>query len=232
MRAPFRFAPAPYALATLLAAGGCFPTLQTARIDPGFRIDVGVTHLADQRRNAVSQGPDHIAYAAPVYGFGRRVEIGLPAGLYLEEGIGKSGDLDGDKTAFILWPYIKFGVFEPESRNRLALIFQGAWIGFANVGLRYGRDLGSWEPHLGVTYVFSGGPAGDDPAVTRYQEARQTMFAFSAGAAWNVRGRPVLEIGVLRNSYDEGAVFGDFGQETVRRTLYDLFVGFRASAFR
>lgn len=99
-----------------------------------------------------------------------------------------------------------------------------AWFLPANVGLRYGRDFGAWEPHAGVSVIFSGGPAGDDPVVTRYQENGQMLLALAIGATWSSAG---IELGVLRNNYEEGAVYGDFGQPTRARTLYDVFVGAR-----
>jgi hypothetical protein len=218
------------ALIAALITSACFPTFHTARVDPGFRLDAGFTALADQRRNDARQGPDHIVYVAPVYGFGRRVELGVPVGWYFEEGLGARGEPYDYDRQFMVWPYVKLALNEPASRNHVALIGQSALIGPANIGLRYGRDLGGWEPHAGVSFIFSGGPAGDDPVVTRYQELRQSMIAASIGATWNVRGRPAVEVGVLRNHYAEGAVFGDFGQPTVPRTLYDFFVSFRLSS--
>lgn len=226
--------PSHLARATLVAAAplfaACFPTFHNARVDPGFRIDAGFTALGDQRRNDEPQRADHIVYVAPVYGFGRRVELGVPVGWYFEEGIGNGGGPYNYDRQFMIWPYVKFAMNEPTSRHHLAMIGQSALIGPANVGLRYGRDFGAWEPHVGVSWIFSSGPAGDDPVVTRYQELGQNMVAASIGATWNGAGRPAFEIGVLRNSYREGAVGGDFGQPTVPRTLYDMFVSFRLSS--
>ena len=108
--------------------------------------------------------------------------------------------------------------------DHLAAVLQGAWFAPANIGLRYGHDFGTWEPHAGLSLIFSGGPAGDDPFVTRYQEKGQLLLAFAVGATWSALG---VEVGVLRNRYEEGAVYGDFGQPTTTRTLYDLFVGGR-----
>ena len=211
----------------LLLASACFPTFHNARVDPGFRMDAGFTALADQRRNNERQRPDHILYIGPAYGFGRRVEIGAPFGWYFEEGVGRAGQAYATDRHFMIWPYVKLAMNEPDSRNHFALIGQSAFIGPANIGVRYGRDLGSWEPHVGISWIFSSGPAGDDPVVTRYQELHQSLTAASIGATWNTRGRPSIEFGILRNHYDEGAVTGDFGQPTTPRTLYDYFVGIR-----
>lgn len=214
------------ALAVVLTA--CFPTIQPARIDPGFRLDVGMTALADQSRNGVAQGADVLLYGGPAYGFGRRVEIGVPVGTYLEEVTAT----DRYARNFVVWPYVKLALLGPESRQHLALIAQSALIAPANVGVRYGYDLGRWEPYGGVSVVFSGGPAGDDQFVTRYQEKSQSLIVALAGATWNAPGRPGIELGVLRNRYDEGAVFGDFGQATQMRTLYDVYAAVRITAVR
>jgi hypothetical protein len=219
-------------LALLAATTACFPTFQTARIEPGLHLDAGVTYIHDQARDGRAQRSDVIAYVDPKYGFGN-VEFGLPVGLYLEEGISGSGPGfgTGDK-ALLISPWIKVGVLPPTSRDHLAVIGQAAWLAPGNVGLRYGRDLGDWEPHVGVSYIFSAGPAGDDPVVTRYQEGGQTLWAFVAGATWNGPGRPGLQVGVLRNRYRDGTVYGDFGQPAPLRTLYDLFVGVRVGTGR
>lgn len=222
-------------VATLLLAG-CFPTMQTARIDPGFHVDGAVIVLGDQMRNGESQGNDIVAAVGPSYGFGDRIEIGLPVGLYLEEGLASLGsdaesEFGQSPRQLVLWPYVKAALLPRGAHDHLALHVQGAWLAPANVGLRYGRDLGGWEPHAGLTVIFSGGPAGDDPYVTRYQESGQFLLALSAGVSFDAPGRPAVEVGVLRNHYDEGAVYGDFGQPLTPRTLYDLYVGARFRLF-
>ncbi len=215
-----------------VVATACFPTLHTARIDPGLHVDAGVTVLGDQVRNGEAQGPDYIVYFAPSFSFGRRVEFGLPMGLYLEEGLA-SLETDAfarfgtDPRSIMLWPYLKFAMLPEDSPHHLAFVAQCAWIVPANIGVRYGRDLGTWEPYGGLSLIFSGGPAGDDPFIPRYQEARQTMLVLVAGATWNIVGQPTVEIGVLRNHYDEGAVYGDFGQPTMTQTLHDFVVAAR-----
>lgn len=42
----------------------------------------------------------------------------------------------------------------------------------------------------------------------------------------------MLGVDLLINRYQEGAVWGDFGQPTVPRTLVDLFVGIRVGVGR
>lgn len=214
----------PLAVTLTLALGACFPTMQTARIDPGLHLDAGVTWLGDQVRNDEAQGDDLLAYLAPSIGFGDRVEVGFPVGFYYEEGA-------SDRYA-LLMPYLKLAMLPTESKDRLAVVAQG-WLALpANLGLVWARPKGSWEPQLRLSWVFSGGPAGDDPLVTRYQESGQSMVALAVGASWPVAGRPMVEVGLLRNHHREGARYGDFGQPTTPRTLYDLFVGFRVGVGR
>ena len=212
----------PPLLVLLLTA--CFPTMQTARIDPGLHLDAGVTRLGDQVRNGEPQGDDYLAYLAPSIGIGDRVEVGLPVGFYHQDGL--------DDRYALLMPYLKLALLPPASRDHLAVVAQGWLVLPANLGVVYGRDLGSWEPQMRVSWIFSGGPAGDDPFVTRYQEAGQSMVALAVGASWPTAGRPMVEVGLLRNRYREGARFGDFGQPTTPRTLYDLFVGVRVGVGR
>lgn len=216
----------------LAITGACFPTFQSARIEPGLRVDAGATMLADQVRNGVAQGDDYFLYAGPVYGFGRVVELGVPIGVYFEDGLTNDGpEIGAESRQLIPMPYIKVGMLDPGGRDHLAFIMQAAYFIPANVGLRYGRDLGRWTPQVGISWIFSAGPAGDDPFVPRYQEAGQSMVAISMGGTFHTTGRPSFEVGVLRNRYREGAVFGDFGQETVTRTLWDAYAGLRIGAF-
>jgi hypothetical protein len=217
----------------VLGTAACFPTFQTARVEPGFHVDAGATWIHDQPREGHSQKSDVIGYLEPKFGFKGNFEIGLPVGVYMEEGLNGSSSSfgTGDKNV-LLAPYLKIGVLPRDSRDHLALIGQTSWLAPGNVGVRYGRDLGKWEPHVGVSYIFTAGPAGDDPVVTRYQEGGQTLWAFVAGATWKGPGRPGLQVGVLRNSYRDGTVYGDFGQPAQVRTLYDLFVGIRVGTGR
>ncbi len=219
-----------------LLLAGCFPTLHTARVDPGLHLDAGVAYVSDQERNGEPQGPDYIAYVGPSLGIGDRVELGLPVGIYLEEGFASLGSdalerFGTSPRSLLVVPYAKIALLPSESEDHLAAVVQGIFPPLFNAGLRYGRDLGSWEPHVGASVVFSGGPAGDDPFITRYQEAGQFLMTFAAGASWNTPGRPAVEVGILLNHYDEGAVYGDFGQPTTPRTLIDLYIGGRVRLF-
>lgn len=210
--------------AMLAATTACFPTMQTARIENGLHFDMGFAAVGDQPRNGRPQGMDVIPWVAPVVGLGGWVELGIPIGYYAEGG----DDIGAEDVQFFVWPFLKMSMLEPGGRDHLALVLQGAYTLPANIGLWYGRELDGWEPHAGVSIIFSGGPAGDDPIVTRYQEAGQFIMAFGAGATW-LKGevRPSVEVGLMRNHYNEGAVFGDFGQPTSPRTLYDLYVAAR-----
>ena len=84
---PYRARSSGVCLLAALGMAACFPTFQSPRIDPGFHLDAGVTYIGDQVRNGEEQGPDIMAYVAPTVGFGDRVELGLPIGAYLEEGL-------------------------------------------------------------------------------------------------------------------------------------------------
>jgi hypothetical protein len=80
--------------------------------------------------------------------------------------------------------------------------------------------------------MASGGPAGDDPFITRFQQKGQLLLVLSAGAQSHRPGLPAIEAGVLIDHYQEGAVYGDFGQPTTSRTLVDFFVTARVRVGR
>lgn len=88
-------------------------------------------------------------------------------------------------------------------------------------------------PSFGFGGVLEVGPAGGNvrrgrcrapgwfPPAGRHQPH---LLRGSVGGTVLRRGpHPGIELGVLRNHYQEGAGLGDFGQPTVGRTLYDLF---------
>lgn len=208
---------------------GCFPTPQSARIEPGLRIDASAVRIADQDRDEHAEGTDYLTTVGLVYGFGERIEIGVPVGYYFEDGLRRSSSRFDNARTVVVMPYFKAALLPSESKHRVAISAQTSWVLISNVGVHYSRDLGSWEPQAGLTWILSPGPAGDSPAVTRYQQAGQLLLAPTIGASWPLQGRPTLQAGLLINSYREGAVYGDFGQPTVRRTLLDLVVGFRVS---
>jgi hypothetical protein len=210
----------------------CFPTFQTARIDPGFRLEASAVVIGDQNRHGRAQGTDIIGMLTPSYAFGRRFELGVPVGVYAEEGLFNSGPLNGDKNSILLMPYLKLGLLGSGSRHHLALIGQTSLMLPANIGIRYGKDLGSWEPHVGANWIFSGGVAGDDPTITRYQEHGQSMVAVSAGATFKRWRNTAFEIGLLRNRYDNQIDFSGSGPVYDRVTYYDAYAGLRVNLFR
>jgi hypothetical protein len=75
--------------------------------------------------------------------------------------------------------------------------------------------------------VGSSDHAADDPVVTRYQQVNQTLRTASFAATWNSPRRPTLEIGVLRNSYEQcpGYSSCQSTNRPVRVVLHDLFIG-------
>lgn len=223
--APFRIR-----LGWLVAVGaaaslaGCFPTPQSPRIDPGLNVSFAAVRLSDQTRDGESQGTDYMLTVAPQYGVGTRVEVGVPVGFYLEEGLGGRPGPGGGDREIVVMPYAKLALLPDSSRTHVAATFQAVGFMPSSVGLYVGRDLGSWEPHAGLAYIVSAGPAGDSPVVTRYQQKGQVLLAPTVGVTWLRDGRPMLGMGLLINRCEEGAVYGDFGQPTVQRTLVDLFV--------
>ena len=80
-----------------------------------------------------------------------RVEIGLPIGVYWEEGPALSGAIgQSDTEELMLAPYVKVALLPSGGRDHLAVFGQAAVFLPGSVGLRYGRDLGTWEPHVGL----------------------------------------------------------------------------------
>ncbi|MEO8480176.1 MAG: hypothetical protein ABI542_11155 [Gemmatimonadota bacterium] len=208
--------------ALLLMSSACFPTFQSARVEPGLHADVGVAVIADQERGTAEDGTDLLAYVSPAWGVSSQVELGLAAGVY-------SRDLAAGDTRLVLMPYVKVGLLPATGRDHLAVSFQTNALVFpANLGVHYGHDLGSWEPQISVTRIFSAGQAGDDPIVTRYQQDRQSLWALGLGATWRGRWRPGVQVGLLYNSYTaccEPMGGGQFGPLEVR--YVDLFVAGR-----
>jgi hypothetical protein len=204
-------------------SGGCFPTLQTARVKKGFHLTVATGVLTDQKRNDRSQGSDVIGLVAPSYGLvakGVGFEFGIPIGGYLEEGFSS----DSYSREYLILPYLKVGL-NPQKRDKVALVGEAALIIPASLTLIYSHDFDRWTPYASVKRVFSGGPAGDDPVVTRYQEHNQSIWAAALGVELPVTSNPAIEIGVFRNSYEEGFVHGHFGGTGEKRVLYDIFMG-------
>ncbi|MFC1683701.1 hypothetical protein ACFL0G_05815 [Candidatus Zixiibacteriota bacterium] len=158
-----------------IVLSGCFTTLQTAKVKKGFHLTVATGFLADQKRNDRSQGSDVIGLIAPSYGLVARsvgFEFGVPIGGYLEEG------LSGDSYAreYLILPYLKIGL-NPQKKDKVALVGEAALVIPASLTLIYSHDFDRWTPYLSVKRIFSGGPAGDDPVVTRYQEHDQSIWA-------------------------------------------------------
>lgn len=220
------------ALVLLGLTAGCFPTLQSAHINPGLHLAAGTAVLGDQPREGRPQGTDVVAFFSPSYGFRQAgLEIGLPVALYLEEGLQSLGSdatsrFGSSPRTLLLAPYIKLG-FNQGHRDKFAVVGQAAWVFPSSLTLIYSRDYGAWTPYTSVKYVVSGGPAGDDPVITRYQEAGQSIWVGALGVERRGGANPAIEIGIMRNSYLEGTVYG--GQATGRRTRYDLFAGLRVA---
>jgi hypothetical protein len=112
------------AVALLTICAGCFPTFQSARVDPGFKLDVATTYLGDrQQRFAGSHGPDYIVALTPSYGFNNRLELGAPTGAYVGEKFSSAPANSGSAQPFVM-PYAKLALGRVGSKNHLAAIFQ------------------------------------------------------------------------------------------------------------
>jgi hypothetical protein len=214
--------------------GACFPTMQTPEVTPGLHLDAGAMVLGDQPREGQEQGTDLCGWMGLSYGFGRNVEVGIPVGWYLQDGLLGSTRQDSfgsSSRQFVILPYGKFA-FVDTPTHKVAGVLQLGPAFVSSVSLLYGRDLRSWMPYGSVKWIASGGPAGDDPFITRYQQKGQLLLVLSGGAESRRPGLPALEVGVLINHYQEGAVYGDFGQPTTPRTLVDFFVTARVHVGR
>ena len=206
-----------------IVLSGCFTTLQTAKVKKGLHLTVSTGMLTDQERNDWSQGSDVIGLIAPSYGVvakGVGFEFGIPIGGYLEEGFRS----DSDAREYSILPYLKIGL-NPQKGDKVAFVGQAALIIPASFTVIYSHDFNRWTPYVSVKKVFSGGPAGDDPVVTRYQEHDQSIWAAALGVEWPVQFNPGIEFGMFRNSYQEGFVDGYFGGTGRKRVLYDIFLG-------
>ncbi|MBL0171724.1 MAG: hypothetical protein IPP90_13565 [Gemmatimonadaceae bacterium] len=212
-----------------LGSTACFPTFHNARIDPGFRLDAGATTIRDQPRDNQPQPPDYLATVSPAVGFGHRLEVGVPIGVYMANGLRRQQGVYTER-GMVVMPYAKLALLDATSRDHLAVFVQTSALIIPSIaGIRYGRDYGTWEPHAGLTVIQSGGPSGDDPVITRYQQLHQSLITLSVGATWMVAGYPGVEMGVLRNAYDENRFTAQGTLEPTRHTLYDIFVGLRVS---
>jgi hypothetical protein len=206
-----------------MVISGCFATLQSAKVKKGLHLTLNASFLTDQPRNGKSKGSDVIGFITPSIGFGKTtgIEFGFPFGWYLEESF-ESLDEDAvlrfnqEVNNFLVLPYLKVG-FNQDKKDKFALVGQTAYIFPASLTFIYSHDFKRLTPYVSLKKVFSGGPAGDDPMITRYQEENQSIWAIAFGVEWAVIFNPAIELGMFRNSYQERV-----GQ---KRVLYDFFLG-------
>jgi len=192
---------------------------------------------------------------SPSFGFGRAIgfELGIPFGWYLEDGFnGRRAprlfpayfDYEDGKH-FLILPYFKLASGQ-EKRDIIAGLIDPS-----SITVIYSHDFNHWTPYLSVKkMLLSGNPAVNDVPrkISRYQEDNQSMWAFAFGAEWNVRFRPGIEIGILRNRYQElilstiDVVVYDANTGTYRaqeeitlspggdkKLLYDFFLGVKVT---
>ena len=203
--------------------------MHNARIEPGRRVGVTLTRLNDQERGGRPRGHDYLTMVDLAYGLGNRFELGVPFGMYWEEGLGNWRDQHEETSFPILSPYVKLALLPDTSRHHLAVIGQAVLVVPASFGIRYGIEQKGWEPHIGLTWIRSAGPRGYSPAVTRYQQEDQLLYVLSAGVTWLGRKEAALEAGVLSNRYPDGtrAEYSRIATSRTQRTFYDFFVTFR-----
>lgn len=186
---------------------GCLTTPQSARIDPGPRVDVIAVALSDQERSGQAQRSDYLLAFGVAYGL-NDVELGVPAGLYWTEGL-------GEQPTVVFMPYVKVGLLPDRSATHLALSMQLAGFLPANFGVHLSRDLGSWEPYVGTTAILAARSS------YRYVAREESTILHTIGVTWLDRPRrPSLQAGVWRNR-------STIGER--RRSRYDLFVGLSLS---
>src|SRR5262249_25219024 len=113
----------PTLIGLVVSAGGCFPTIQTARIDPGLHLDAGFVAIADEHRDDGTGEPDYIPYFNIAYGFGKRAELGTALGVYHENGFA-GGAFSRKSTNGVIMPYLKVALLDPSSTQHLAVYGQ------------------------------------------------------------------------------------------------------------
>lgn len=184
---------------------GCFATLQTAEVKEGFHIAVGGGVLSDQERRGRAQGPDYIVVVAPSFsiGMGRdaRLGINVPLVAYYEEG--KFRPLGSESAQLLLQPQLKLGLNQ-RKRDKFAILAEFMPILYpGSLSVIYSHDFDGVTAYVVVKHIFTYGPAGDDPVITRYQQEDQAVWVFSAGTEFPVTPHPLLEAGMMINSFSE-----------------------------
>jgi hypothetical protein len=175
--------------AALVLCAGCLPTFQSPRIDPGWHWRAEAMGLSGKRVDSYTGGKDFMVTIDPAYGFGHRFELGIPFGVYGNQG----------STAYpAIMPYAKLALDDPTQPTRIALVAQFP----GSIGAVVAHDLGRWEPHASVCLISSAGGQDSDLAFySRYGQDDQSLVAATIGTTLNTPERPAIEIGLLRNSY-------------------------------
>src|SRR4051812_13560153 len=118
----------------LAACGGCFPTFQSPRVEPGWQTSVAATAIGNR-----SQDINSLAYLValtPSYGFGHRFEVGIPLGYTTSPP--DRNNADGTHR-FMFAPYGKLALNGADSKDHLALILQTAALLPNSLAIRYGH---------------------------------------------------------------------------------------------
>lgn len=206
--------------AALMACGGCFPTFQSPRVEPGWQTTAAVTVIGNR-----SQGintPNYMVTLAPSYGFGRRFELGVPVGVTASPPDERGND--GQRWLMVA-PYAKLALNRADSKEHVAVILQTAAIVPTSLGIRYGHDAGKWEPEFGFSYIVT--ESGDDHfSSDRRMFQSYSLWMASFGAEYfTSAARPAWEVGLLLGNHDRSTSRPPYSFGRVSDV--DLFVGFR-----
>ncbi len=209
-----------------LVNSGRFTTFQTARVKQGFHFTPSSAILSDKMGDGKTQGHDVNAILTPGLGHiekYKRIEIVVSLGGYLEEEFNSSNS--GGPQIFgqnvkepLIFPYLKVG-FKQNGRNKFAIVGQSAFMLPASLTFIYSYDFTRWTPYVSMKRVFSGGSAGDDPIVTRFQEKDPNIWVFGVGTECQMPLNPGIEFRILRNSYNEDLQLTPFSTTTKRQVL-------------
>ena len=196
---------------------GCFTTLQTAKVKQGFHLTAATGILTDQKRSH-SHGSDIVYSITPSYGFGHRIEVGVPVLWYRWDDVYSPWRMGEKRTEGMVLPYLKFAY--THQKNAVAIVGHAWLILPSSFTLIYSRSFDRWTPYFAVKSIFTADHPEELPDVIfRYQRNNQSIWVFSVGAEWHAKYNPVIELGLFRNSYQEYEPRGP------KRVLYDLPVG-------
>lgn len=220
-----------FLLVICLTMTGCFTTLQTAKLRKGFQFSLNAARLTDQERRGQPQGPDIVGLLTPSYGFGKSsgIEFGVPFGWYWEEGMKSwsgngAGSPGSNARHFTVLPYFKIALNQ-HKKDKIAFLMQFAYVIPMSMTLIYSHDYPRWTPYVSLKTIFSTHQVTEAIHVDRYHQPDQVIWVLAIGVEFNVQNFPLIELGVMRNSFEDREIYG-----TERHvTQYDWYLGIKAS---